>query len=125
LQFQHHDAEFLRYRQRGRTAAVRHDHRLGIQVTEVELELVRAVGRVQRRSRAGTGYGNKSAGHLRAVGQDDGNPVAAANAEAIQGVGSTRDELVQATITQRNAGRCRHGDGIRRLLRDHFGQGGE
>ena len=68
----------------GRVVAFGHDQRLGVQVGQVEVELVVAVGRVERRGGGAGGDGDEGRRHLRPVRQHDGDPVVAADADAVQ-----------------------------------------
>ena len=68
----------------GRCAVVFDDQRLGVQVRQVELELVGAVGRVQRGRRHTAGGADEAGRHLGAVGQHEGDAVIAADAQAVQ-----------------------------------------
>ena len=76
----------------------------GLQVGQVELELLVLVGRVQRRRGRATGDRNEARRHLRPVRQHDGDPVAAGHAMSLHG-------LRQA------AGVAPLGRGLRDLLR--------
>ena len=73
--------------------------RLGADVGEVEVELVGAIGRVERRGGRGRGDRDEGRRHLRPVGEHDGDAVARADAERGQpGHGLAR-----------SAGAARHG----------------
>ena len=81
----------------GRTAAAtRDDQRLGLQVAQVELELLGAVGRIERRARDAAGAGHEAGRHLGAVVEHDRDPVVAPDAEGV--------EPGQRGVDQRHAG---------------------
>ena len=74
---------------------------LALQVVEVELELVGAVGRVERRGGGAAGDGDEGRRHLRPVRQHDRDPVAAADAERVQASHRLARERAQAAEGER------------------------
>jgi hypothetical protein len=83
-QVQHPDPEFFSHRHRGRLAVFFHDQGLGVQVGQVELKLIGAVGRVQRSAGHAASASGKTRGHLGPVGQHDGDPVVATYALGVE-----------------------------------------
>ena len=116
------DAELLRRVQRRRFAAHFDDQRLGVEIAEVELELILPIGGVERRRGRGGGDGKKRGRHLRSVGEDDGDAVAAADAKLVQLGDGAIDERAQGRVGQRR--RVMAGDGDRLVLprRDEVSQ---
>ena len=68
----------------GGVVALLDDHGAGFEVGEVEAEFVGAVAGIERRGGGGRGDGEEGGGHFGAVGQDDGDGVAAPEAEAVE-----------------------------------------
>ena len=68
----------------GAGGALLHDQGLGIEVVQIKLELISAVGRVQRSRRATTGHGDEAGGHVGTVGQHQRHTVIAANADTVE-----------------------------------------
>ena len=91
--------------------ADRHDQRLGLEVGQVEVELVVPVGRIERRSR-GRGDGEEGGRHLRPVRQHDRHPVAAADAERIQLFCGGVDQTPQAAKAERRPIGCQDRSGL-------------
>ena len=86
-----------------------HDHRLGAEVTKVEVELVLLVGRVQGCARRGRGDGQKAGRHLRPVRQDDGDRVGATDAGLGQDAGGAAAQMTELCMGQRRAIGCEDG----------------
>ena len=105
--------QFAGDRDRGGCAALFDDERAGVQVRQVKLELVGAVGRVQRRAGDAAGAGHEAGGHLGAIGQHDGHPVIATDAKCIELTDGATDQRPQCAKTQTWPGRRR--DGWRRV----------
>src|SRR3984885_10052210 len=78
------DPELLRRPKRGRLASGFDDQGLRFEILEVELELVLAIGRIERRCGRGGGHAQKRRRHLGSVRQYDRNPIAAADSESVQ-----------------------------------------
>src|SRR5580658_6878384 len=92
------DIELLRGCYRRRFAAGFDNQRLGVEIAEVELEFVLAIGGVERRRGRRGGDGKKRRRHLGPVWQDDGDAVAAADAEFIQLGAGAIDERAQSRV---------------------------
>ena len=80
----HPDAEPLGDGNRRAGFVLGDEDRLGADVGEVEIELVRAVGGIERRRRGGCRDRQKGRRHLRPVRQHDGHAVAAADAARVE-----------------------------------------
>ena len=106
-------AQFDRDLHRGGCAALFDDQRSGVQVRQVKLELIGAVGRVQRRAGDAAGAGHEAGGHFGPIGQDDGHPVIAADAKCVELTDGAGDQRPQCAKTQTWPGRRR--DGWRRV----------
>ena len=88
-----------------------HHQRLGLQIGQIEVEFIGAIGRVERcggRTRANR---DKGRGHFRAIGQYNRNTVIAANANAIQPRNGGASLVAQPGIGKRRA--ARRADGRR------------
>ena len=83
-------------------APSRHE-RGGVEVVEVEPELLFAVLRVQRRGTADRHRGQQHQRHLRPVGQDDGDPVAGSQPGRAQSPGQPIDRGPQGGMIDRLA----------------------
>ena len=82
----------------GGVVAGLHDDGAGLEVGQVELELVGAVGGVEGGGGRGAGDGEEGRGHLGPVGQHDGDGVAAADAEAVEVGDAAVDEGAQIGV---------------------------
>ena len=104
----HAHAELLGHRDGRRRAAALDDQRLGVQVRQVELELVGAVGRVERRAGHAAGAGDEAGRHLGAVVEHDRDAVVAADAQAIEPLDGGADQAAQCAVRQRRPARRRN-----------------
>ncbi len=80
--------------------AVQDDQRLGIQIRQIEIELLGPVGGIERRGGGAAGDGNKRGRHFGTVGQHYGNPIVAPYAHAIQRANAAFGEIAQALTGQ-------------------------
>src|ERR1700722_13841780 len=78
------DAKLLRSAKRGRLAARFDDQRPRLEILEVELELVLAIGGIERRRRRRGGHAKNRRRHLGSVRHYDRDPIAAADSEFVQ-----------------------------------------
>ena len=85
---------------RRRLAALFDNQGLGRDIPHVEGEFILAIGGVERRRGRAAGDGDEGGRHLRAVGQDDGDPVVAAQAEPVEGAHRAPGEGAQVAIGQ-------------------------
>ena len=108
------NAELLRGPERGRFAARFDDQRLGLEVFEIELELVLPIGGIERRRGRCGRHAQKRRRHFRSVRQHDGDPVAAADSEVVQRAPTAIDQSAQSAIGQRR--RLMRGDGDRVVM---------
>ncbi len=84
------------------------DQGLGLQVGQIELELLGPIAGIERRRGDGRGHRDEGYSHLRPVRQHDGHPVARRQADGLQGLDRRRCLLPQAAIEQ--VGRRRSGN---------------
>ncbi len=94
---------------RRRAAALLDDERAGVQIRQVELELVSAIGRVERRAGHAAGAGHEAGRHLGAVGQHDGHALVATDAQTVQAFQRGVDQAAQCAVAQGLARRRRDG----------------
>jgi hypothetical protein len=124
-QLDHRDAQFGGHGTGRRLAALRHDQGFGVQIAQVELELISPVGHVERSACARAGHGHEGGGHFRAIGQDQADAVPAANTQPVQRLNGAAHEGIQCAVAQglgRGGGDC---DGVRALAGNHLGKCGE
>ena len=79
------------------------------EIGEVELELLGAIGRVERRGGRGRADGEEGRGHLRSVRQHDRDAVVPADAEPVEACGRVADEAAERAIAERSAARRHDG----------------
>ena len=83
--------------------------RRGLQVLQIELELVGLVGRVERGRAAGGGDGQEGGRHIRTIRQHDRHPIAAADAGRGECRADAFGQRAQAGAAQPGAARCADG----------------
>ena len=67
----------------GRALHAFQDHqRLGIEIGQIEVEFLGAIGGIERRGGGAAGDGDEGGRHFRPIGQHDGDTVVAADAHA-------------------------------------------
>jgi len=101
----------------GSSSRGENDHRPGMQVGEVEIELRRLVRRVERRAGRGGGDSQESYSRLGAIGKDERDAIAVAEPKARKGCHDGIDLLPQAPIGERAAVGGNESDGFRRRRR--------
>ena len=101
MQLDDGDGELRRHLSRWRVHAGLDHEGLRAQVAQVEVELVLAVARIQRRRRDSRGEARESSGHLRPVAQDHRDAVAASDSHRVDGVDGARRQLAQGVPGQR------------------------
>ena len=74
---------------------------LGLEIGKIKFEFRRLISWVERRSSSAGGDSQKSGGHLRAVRQYDGDPVATADTHAVQDGKVGLDQGLQLCIAHR------------------------
>ena len=123
VQLEDRDAELRGDIARERGSRLDHQ-RLGLEVGEGELELFRAVSGIERRGGSAGGDTDEGGGHLRPVAQDDGDAVAAAQAEGVEPRDGALHLRAQLSIGERRdiIGRA---DGPRGIVaaQQQFGEG--
>jgi hypothetical protein len=100
-----------------RVIVCKHDERLRIEIGQIKVEVISAIGRVQRSAGCARRDGQKRGGHLRPVRQDHRDSVAVADAEGTQRRADVLQMCVQAGIRQRATILSEDGDSIGRLGR--------
>ena len=83
-QRQYRDAALFGDRTGRRIHAFEDDQRFGVQIRKIEGEFFPTVGWVQRGSGRAAGNGEKGGGHLRPVGQHDGNAVVSPDSHPVE-----------------------------------------
>ena len=110
-EFNQRDPELLGDGNCGRGAAGFNDQRLRVEVAHVELELVAAIGGIERRGGRSGGDAHERGRHLRAVRQHDRDAVAAPDAERVERADGFINQPAQGRIGQR-----------RRVMRENRGR---
>ena len=100
-QFDDRHAQLLCDRAGGRVDATLDEQGLRLQVVQVELELVGAVRRIERRGRGSCGDGDKRRCHVRAVAEDDRHAVVPADAERVEPIDRAPGERAKPGVGQR------------------------
>ena len=104
----------------GRGTAALDDQGLGLEVGEIEFELVGAVGRIERcRGRAGRDR-HERGGHLGSVRQHQRHTVIAPDPEPVKTRHGALDVFTQAAVSQRRAAAADKGNGIGGLVRQQL-----
>jgi len=112
-QFDDAHTQLACYPDGGRLRAALDDQDLGIEVVQIELELLATVGRIERSGRRAGGDGDEAGGHLGPVGQHDGHAVVAAYAQRIQAGNRLADQGTQLPVAEyRTARRADGGRGV-------------
>src|ERR1700733_13557318 len=106
------DAELLSRSKRRRFATRFDDQRLRFEILEVELEVVLAIGGIERRRGRGGRHAEKRRRHFGSVRQHDGDAIAAADSEFVQRPDGAIDQRPQARIAQRRLIACGDGDSL-------------
>ena len=114
---QHLDAQRHRGFSRGRFDTVGQDHRAGVQIAQVELELFTPQGRIQRRAGGCEADAEKHRRHRRAVGQHDGDSIVAIEATGRQHAAGPADFVDQTRVAQPGAVRTADRRRVRPTLR--------
>ncbi len=114
LQGEDRHAELFRHRDRRRFHALLHDQRAGVEVRQVEFELLGAIARIERGGGGAGGDGEKGGSHFGSVGQHDGDPVVAADPDLVEGLQGFGDLAAQGPEGERRrAGSAeRHRGGV-------------
>ena len=90
---------------------------LGVEVGQVEPELVGPVRGIERRADGTAHHGHRGARHFGTVGQDHGDPVPRADASAAQAGDGRVDLPLQRRAGERRAVRCEHAMAVGPLRR--------
>jgi hypothetical protein len=86
-----------------RLLTIRHNQKSCSQVAQVELELLRAIGWVERRRRGSGRYGEKRSCHLGTVVENDRYAITDAYAVRVERMHGVTHELAEAPIYERNS----------------------
>ncbi|MGY3328057.1 hypothetical protein ACVILI_001074 [Mesorhizobium sp. USDA 4775] len=98
---EHADAEPFGDRHGRAGLGLRDKDRLGTDIGQVKIQLVGAIGGIERRRRGCRRHSDKGGGHLRPVRQHDRHPVAPADAERVQPLGRGCDQAAQPAMAER------------------------
>ena len=97
-QFQHRHAKLCRNIARFGGHTLLHDQRLGLQIGQIEVEFIRAIGGVERRGGGARANRDEGSRHFRTIRQHNRHAVIAANANAIQPCDGGGSEVAQPGI---------------------------